>query len=263
MTAPRVISLLMALAAQTPGAMEAAGMDAGKDVRRIEIEPQQPRFALGAGIGIRVTFVNPTSTAWKLERPETSSSVRVSYRLAGNGERAVTRFSLSRKSSREVKLPNGKSQIVQVVPPKTEIEIKPGAKHEFVVDLGTGWTEDLVPGTYEVWVEDVGQGLKSGLCTFSLTFSRDSVPALLETAAKEDESPAKRKWCVCWLQMIQPDFDLKLKGEADTPEAKKAAMEANATAIRRFREHWEKVKASAQIDALFSQPGPSRKETER
>lgn len=263
MTAPSILPILVALMTQAPAGTEAGGAKPDKAVRRIEIAAQKGELALGAGMELRITHTNPSDRAWKLERPETSSSVRISYRPAGGGAQAVTRFSLERRATHEVKLPDGRKQVVHLLPPREELEIQPQGKHEFLVDLWTRWTEELVPGDYEAWVENVEQGLKSSKCTFSVAFSKDSVPRLVETAAREDESPEKRQWCVRWLQRIQPDFELKLEVVASTPEALRQAREANEAAIRRFRENWERVKSSEAINALFRKPTPKAKEAER
>ena len=265
-----VLSMLIALTAQVAGVAEQDAKAAGKRSPMIEIKPQKPTFALGAAMELRVVYSNPTDREWKLEQPESSGSVNVSFQLAGTSGQAVTRFSLSRKSAREVKLPNGRTQIVQTLPPKAEIEIKPGERHELVIDLSPRWTEELAPGQYEAWIDDLGQSLKSNKCTFSLAFSRDSVPELLATAAKEDESPAKRRWCARWLQKIKPDFGLELKGVKDSPETVKKISDDNTAAIQGFKAFWAKARDSREIEAFFAsresqsdprrQPPPQRRE---
>lgn len=227
-----------------------------RPVRSIAIQPTKPRFALGEPIEIRISFLTPMDTPWKLEEPESSAGVKVHYEEAGKAKPLRRTFSFSRVTSREVHLPNGETQTVYTAPPTREIEIPAGGKHELTADLYAKWTEDLAPGDYEVWVEDTAQKLTSSRAAFSLVFSKDSVPALLATAASETEIPLKRKWCAAWLKKIQPDFDIKTALANEPPEAATKAAADNARAVQSFKAHWEKVKDTKEIEALFAKPAP-------
>ncbi len=230
--------------------------DSSNAGRSIEIKPAKTLFVLGGPIDLGVVYSNPPGEPWKLEQPESSAGVKVWYEPVGKGNSARMGFSFSKMTIKQVRLPDGRDQRVYAAPPRTEIEIQPGAKHELTVDIYSKWTEDLAPGEYEVWVEDVGQKLKSNRCTFTLAFNKESVPLLLETASAEKEMPAKRKWCAHWLQKLKPDFELKIKGDKDSPEAVRKMAEENAAAIRGFKEHWEKVKSSRETESLFAKPAP-------
>lgn len=248
------MALLVALTTQ-------CSLSAGEEVqldRRIEVKPEADTFLLGGAIKLRATYINRSDLAWKLETPEASEGVKVSYELVNKGDRPRLRFALAKRSSQVVKLPDGRTQIVQVVQPRSTMEIKAGATHELVIDLYSRWSEDIVPGEYVAWIEDAEQKLKSNQCTFVLSYSKESIPLLLASAAKEDELPAKRKWCTSWLQKIKPDFVLKLKTDKDSPETARKILEDNATTIRQFKEFWQSARDSKPIEALFSKSAVSK-----
>lgn len=252
----RITLLTLVAAAHLSPVIADEKTESPKPTRSIELKPSKPQFVLGRAIDLRVVYSNPTGEPWKLEQPESSAGVKVWYVRTGEAKPLRMGFSFSKMTATEVRLSNGTQQVVYSGPPRTEIEIPPGGKHELTADIYSKWTEDLAPGEYQVWVEDAGQKLQSNRCRFSLAFTKESVPALLETAAVEKEMPAKRKWCARWLQRIQPDFELKLKEAKTPPEAAKKIAEENAAAIRGFKAHWEKVKDSREIETLFTKPAP-------
>ncbi len=259
MTGSRLLAMLVALTTQYP----VRGGEEVQTDRRIEVKPETGGFTLGGAMKLRVTYSNRSDLAWTLETPEASEAVKVSYELVKKGDLPRMRFALAKRTSQVVKLPDGRTQIVQVVQPRSTMEIEAGATHELEIDLYSRWSEDIVPGEYVAWIEDAGQKLKSNQCTFVLSFSKESIPLLLATAAKEDEIPAKRKWCATWLKKIKPDFVLKLKTDKDSPETAKRILEDNATSIRQFKEFWERARDSKPIEALFSKTDPKLLDQER
>ncbi len=252
MKSSQILSITIALSSQSL-------IDAGEQSKHkwvIEVQAGKPVYPLGEAINIRVLYSNISDRSWKLDKPESSEGVTVNCRLVGKDEGVRISSSFSKRTVSVVKLPDGRTERIDIMAPRTEIEIKPGEKHEFEIDLYSRWTGDLIPGRYEAWIADSGQSLKSDKCEFSVVFSKESVSALLTTAAKEEEITPKRKWAVKCLQKLKPDFVLRFKGEKDSPETVKRISEDNAKAIHEFKEFWAKVKDTKAIEKAFSRSDP-------
>ncbi len=76
---------------------------------------------------------------------------------------------------------------------------------------------------------------------------------LLNIALSQSEKIWKRRWCLKWIQRINPEFNLKLSSEEETVLEKKQTVEFNEKASKEFLTWWEVNKNSAAVQEIFKE----------
>jgi len=205
----------------------------------------------GKLLSLRVTYHNSANEAWRLTNPSTSRNVRLNYRPRGSTERPQG-YGMASATTVVTKGPNEQS-IEAFVPPKVEIStIDLGKTLVFNVNFEKGWTGDVVPGHWTVWIEDQTEKLQSNQIDIVLRFTRESLKICLAVAMDKSQPLIKRKWHANWLQKV--DGSLKFVWPSDEESgASKAKMEdAVQMSLKGFQTFIDDVKNEKKIaDAIL------------
>ncbi len=100
----------------------------------------------------------------------------------------------------------------------------PEQSYDFEVPVQRSWTGDLVPGRWDVWIDDEGLKLKSNVLEVPLIFTAESVRLCQQRAADEKVHLYERKSHFAWLQKIMPGLTMRWTQE-NPPEEERMKME--------------------------------------
>jgi hypothetical protein len=123
----------------------------------------------------------------------------------------------------------------QVVEDAEEVELAPGAAHNFTEDIWRRWPALVRPGRSTLRVVDRtndAHTVTSNAVELLVTFADDSVPRLVELARDEKAPTEAREVAVQWLTRLRPGLTLAL--EHPTAEQNRA----NQAALDDFTAWW-------------------------
>lgn len=195
-------------------------------------------FSFGQDVSFQVRFQNTGKTPWKMPKPQESLSVKVQFRVPESTRRPYG-YSLGRMTHTTVEV-NGETWTAMVAPAPEQTSIAPGETYEFSTDMERDWSGWLVPGHWDVWVEDHTDDpsiLASNLVKIPLRFTEDSIAACLAIARDKEVHVYQRKWHGEWLKKIMPALQLKWWAESVSAEEQKRGdeeIQKNLKAFEKF-----------------------------
>jgi hypothetical protein len=194
--------------------------------RSIILSVGEGPFVFVRNVSFTVSYRNGEQEPWVIPNPSESENVGIRYRLPGSTKRqwGYGGYSFGSNICTTIKFPDGQERTAWVVPIVNHISIAPGQTNEFKIDLYRGWSGDLKPGIWTVWIVDDNLEIESNRIEIPLVFTADSIAACLEVAADNKQTLYKRKKHAGWLQRIMPDLDLRWPSE-DMPADKSLEME--------------------------------------
>jgi hypothetical protein len=188
-------------------------------------------FELGDSVPVEVIFVNTSNDVIRLnENPQKSID--------------LVMHAINAKSSEDLNYSMGKVEVsgfgkdkfALTVPVKEKFELQPKSLYFFVSDLNDRLY--LAPGKYDCFLVNYLVE-KSNKATITVSFTTGSVSYLLKTAVDERMNYGKREWAFDWLKKINPQFELQLTIDNDSPEQRKKKISFNERSYAQFRKWWE------------------------
>jgi hypothetical protein len=201
-------------------------------------------YFFGRVIWFTVSFRNGGKEPWVVPTPTESIAVNLYYRPSGS-EQHPAGYSFGHKKFVTAHGPDGQEIDAIWIPHPKNISIVPGQSYDFRAAFERDWTGLLVPGLWNVWVEDdslcfTNEDFKitSNRVEIPLDFTADSVTACLETATNNTKSVSERYHCAKWLQKIMPGLELHWPSD-NTPAEKRLTMEAEIQEkLKGFKEYY-------------------------
>ena len=145
---------------------------------------------------------------WEITTPMESISTLVQFSQVGSSA-PFSGYSLGHSTYTDVKRSDGVMMRATVVPKPKPIHIAPGKSHDFEVPFERDWSGHVVPGHWNVWIEDEGENLISNKIEIRLRFTADSIFACLQKASDESRDVLQREFYAAWLQEILPELNLR------------------------------------------------------
>lgn len=210
--------------------------------RQIEIKTGDESLVFGRPIPINVSYRNAGVEPWIVKEPGRSPDVLVRYRQPGDMGRPKGYF-LGKLDVRTIKF-NNEETTFRASPKLAEIQIKPGATHEFTTDLNAHWSGWLVPGRWDVWIADEQEKIESNRLAVKLWFTKVSVTEMLTVARDGEQHWIKRKSHGEWLQKLKPDLKLDWPSIEDPKEMRKQKEPGIQAALKEFATFWEREQDS-------------------
>lgn len=248
----RPIRLLLILTSFVVLRAPARGADAQQHIEHGFTVVAPSEAPLGTPVVVKIVYVNRSDkSAWKLQAPEVSKALSISFRKLAAAEdhpKATTSpaadppdtFIVGVSGLGDVGVRDAESVGSAMNPAKT-LSIPPGASHTIESDLTAHGLGLLNPGEYEVWAEDENEELNAAPVRFRVSFTNDSVNALAKTAGDVTAEGYRRQWCAHWLAKIDPGFSLHLPAPGDSADVRASRNAENERAVRAFRAFWVKA----------------------
>lgn len=221
----RIIMIFSAVVAMSFTSLESA--QSVPPQRSIILSVGDGPYVFERNVSFTVSYRNGEQEPWVVPTPSESVNAGIRYRLSGSTKRqwGYGGYNFGSNTYTTFTLPDGQEVTAWVMPIVNHISIAPGQTNEFKIDLyRDGWSGDLKPGPWTVWIVDDNLKLESNRIEIPLVFTADSVAACLEVAADNKQPLYKRKKHAGWLQIIKPDLDLRWPSE-DMPADKRLEME--------------------------------------
>jgi hypothetical protein len=194
--------------------------------RSIILSVGEGPYVFERNVSFTVSYRNGEQEPWVIPNPSESVNVGIRYRLPGSTKRqgGYGGHSFGSNICTTIKFPDGQERTAWDMPVVNKITIAPGQTNEFKIDLERGWTGNLKPGLWTVWIVDKNLKIESNRIEIPLVFTADSIAACLEVAADNKQTLYKRRKHAGWLQRIMPDLDLRWPSE-DVHADKRLEME--------------------------------------
>jgi len=195
--------------------------------RSIILSVGEGPFVFERNVSFTVSYRNGEPGPWVIPNPSESVNVGIRYRLPGSTKRqwGYGGYNFGSNICTTIKFPDGLERTAWIMPVVNKITIAPGQTNEFKIDLYRGgWSGDLKPGIWTVWIVDDNLKLESNRIEIPLVFTADSIAACFEVAIDNKQPLYKRKKHAKWLQKIMPDLNLRWPSE-DMPADKRLEME--------------------------------------
>jgi hypothetical protein len=129
----------------------------------------------------------------------------------------------------------------QIVEDAEDVELAPGATHQFTEDLWQRWPALIRPGRSVLRVVDRTsdrETITSNAIELFVAFTEESVPRLVQVARDEKGPTETRQVAIEWLARLRPGFSLAL--DHPTPEQ----VRANQATLDDFSAWWDANKTS-------------------
>ena len=197
-------------------------------------------IVFGRAVPLQICYRNDGKTAWALaDTPDKSVSVHLYYDLPG--VRTLPQgYRFASMIHDHIKMPNGETWGVWQVPPKKPIAVAPGKTYEFSHEWERGWSGDVLPGRWVLWIDDeMANGkekLLSNRIEIPLRFTGESMTTCLAIARDKEQSVYKRKWHGQWLLKIMPTLQLTWWYEDATSREKKKGEEEILRSLKAFED---------------------------
>jgi hypothetical protein len=189
---------------------------------RVAVSGQEP-FVFGTVLGLKVTYRNRDLAFWEVSDPPKSPGVRLNYKPAGSTERPQG-YGMGRLIRTVTQGPGGMRMEATALPKVEKVRIEPDKTLEFDAPFERGWTGDVVPGHWTVWIEDETEQVKSNKIDIAFVFTPESMRICLAIAQDKSQPILKRKSHANWLRKIDAKLQLTWPRD-DLSETEKAKME--------------------------------------
>lgn len=190
------------------------------------------RASFGRVLLLKVCYQNLGDTPWTVTTPEVSSTTRLWCRRAGS-EGPAGGYHLGKAPSHPASYYKDGDKLSGVA--GEPMVIPAGESHSFMLPLEQGWTGNLTPGLWDVWIRDSDADLTSNHLQIPLRFTTDSIAVCLEIVTDRKWERNKRDWHAAWLRRMMPGLDIRWWSPIDPPEDREKAETEIAQKLDDFR----------------------------
>jgi hypothetical protein len=201
--------------------------------KEIRVSLEQPKVVLGGPIALDAAYVNRSSQKLTFRDPAKTWEVMLSIKLPDGSDQRAHFGRIIRSNAGAVSR--------QIVEDAEDVELAPGATHQFTEDLWQRWPALIRPGRSVLRVVDRTsdrETITSNAIELFVAFTEESVPRLVRVARDEKGPTETRQVAIEWLARLRPGFSLAL--DHPTPEQ----VRANQATLDDFSAWWDANKTS-------------------
>lgn len=213
-------------------------MDNAHAAPRISLTASTGHVGMASSLVVAVQYSNETNRAFHFREPAKRWETRLQIR---GEEGEVHEVRLGRLT--RVPTQHGSRIIVE---PANDIDLPPGGRYEFELDVGRKWPELLPPGRHflriidELWEPPP----RSPEAEVTIVYDAATPPHLLALLRDTQRSDEARGFAARWLDALNPQFNAR--------EALRSSVEALHAAVGRYEEWWRQQSGNSQVLARLS-----------
>lgn len=213
-------------------------MDVANAAPRISIRASTGRVAMANSLRLAVQYTNPGNREMHFREPAKRWETRLQIR-GEEGEPHEVRL------GRLTRVPTQHGSRV-IVEPANDIDLPPGGRFAFEIDVGEKWPELLPPGRHflrivdELWEPPP----RSEEAEVTIVYDAATPPRLFALLRDTQRSDEARRFAATWLDALNPELNLRA--------AMRGSAEALQSAIRRSEDWWRQQSGSSQVLAQLS-----------
>jgi|JI8StandDraft_1071087.scaffolds.fasta_scaffold217873_2 hypothetical protein len=213
-------------------------MDVGNAAPHISLRTSTGRVGMATSLMVAVQYTNASNREMHFREPAKRWETRLQIRGEEGEPHEVRLGRLTR-----VRTQHGSRVVVE---PANDIDLPPGGRFEFELDVGEKWPELLPPGRHFMRIVDElwDPPARSEEAEVTIVCDAATPPrlfALLRDTQRGDEA---RRFAATWLDALNPDLNLR--------EAMRGSAEALHSAIRRSEAWWRQQDGNSQVLARLS-----------
>ncbi len=215
---------------------------------RIVVTVEAAEISLGGAVRVQVRYTNSGTQPLHLREPLRCWETRLVFHPAHHPAREV-------RLGKRTRVTTEFGSRVTVESAK-EIELAPGARYEFTVELGAHWPHLLRPGrgTLQILDDMYDPPAASTEVAVHVQYDKRSPPALLSILRSTDASAEASQYAAEWLDSLHPEEALQ--------RALSGPPEALAAALDRYQAWWQNGQNASQVkqrlDALNAEPSTKK-----